>query len=146
MNNYRMYEDYYNYINNNYNNPTYTQDVTKKNVFDPYNGFIRGNLFPDLYNTYRIDKPYEIKPMNEQAEMLTYIDSLGFACNDLALYLDVYPDDKDALELFNQYRVSLDEYMVQYQNKFGPILRSSNSLTKYPWAWNKSPWPWEKGV
>lgn len=146
MNNYRMCQDYYNYVNNNYNQPNYSQDVTKTNIYDPYNGFIRGNLFPDLYNSYKVDNPYEIKPMNEQAEMLTYIDSLGFACNDLGLYLDVYPDDKDAIEMFNQYRSSLNEYMNQYQNKYGPINKTSDSLNSYPWKWNESPWPWEKGV
>lgn len=146
MNNYRYYQDYYNYINNNYNQPLYSQDVTKKNVFEPYNGFIRGNLFPDLYNSYKIDKPYEIKPMNEQAEILTYIDSLSFACIDLGLYLDINPDDKDALELFNQYRLNLNDYMIQYQNKYGPISRNSDSLNVYPWKWNESPWPWERGI
>ena len=146
MNNYRMYRDYYNYVNNNYNQPMYGQDVNNKNIYDPYNGYIRGNLFPDLYNTYKIDNPYQIKPMNEQAETLTYIDSLGFACNDLGLYLDVYPDDKDAIELFNQYRINLNEYMTQYQSKYGPINKASDSLNNYPWRWNESPWPWERGV
>lgn len=146
MNNYNSYQDYYNYLNNNYNKPIYSQNVSKTNIFDPYNGFIRGNLFPDLYNKYKIDNPIEIRPANEQAEMLTYIDAYSFACIDLSLYLDVYPDDKDALMIFNQYRTNLKEYLVQYQNKYGPIIKSSDSLNSYPWKWNNSPWPWEKGV
>ena len=52
-----------------------------------------------------LNNPYEIMPMNKQAEMLTSIDSLSFACTDLGLYLDVNPDDKDALVLYNQYRL-----------------------------------------
>ena len=131
---------------NNYNIPTYEQNVNQNNIFDPYNGLIRGNMFPDLYNTYKIDNPIDIKPMNEQAEMLTYIDSLCFACVDLGLYLDINPDDKDAIELYNMYRTNLGEYMVMYQNKYGPITRTSDALNAYPWKWNASPWPWEKGV
>jgi len=146
MNNYKINADYYNYMNNNYNIPTYEQDVKMNNVFDPYNGLIRGNMFPDLYNSYKVNDPYEIMPMNKQAEMLTYIDSLTFACIDLGLYLDVNPDDKEALELYNKYRSMLGEYMVPYQNEFGPITMTSDSLNKYPWMWNKMPWPWEKGV
>jgi spore coat protein JB len=146
MNNYNIDRGYYNYINNNYNIPTYEQDVNKSNIFDPYNGLIRGNMFPDLYNTYKIDNPIDIKPMNEQAEMLTYIDALCFACVDLGLYLDVNPDDKDAIELYNVYRTNLGEYMLMYQNKYGPITKTSDSLNAYPWKWNDSPWPWEKGV
>ena len=84
--------------------------------------------------------------MNEQADMLTYIDSLCFACIDLGLYLDINPDDKNAIELYNMYRTNLGEYMVMYQNKYGPITKTSDSLNAYPWKWNDSPWPWEKGV
>ena len=146
MNNYNIDRGYYNYINNNYNIPTYEQNVGQNNMYDPYNGLIRGNMFPDLYNTYKIDNPIEIKPMNEQADMLTYIDSLCFACIDLGLYLDINPDDKNAIELYNMYRTNLGEYMVMYQNKYGPITKTSDSLNAYPWKWNDSPWPWEKGV
>ncbi len=145
MNDYNMRGNY-NYTNNNYNIPTYEQDVNKQNVFDPYNGFIRGNMFPDLYNTYKVDTPFEIRPMNEQAEMLTYIDSLAFALYDMALYLDIYKDDKDAINLYNQYRTNLGEYMLLYQNKYGPITKTSDVLNNYPWLWINSPWPWEKGV
>ena len=146
MNNFRMSKDYYNYVNNNYNIPMYEQDIKKNNVFDPYNGFIRGNMFPDLYNTYKVNDPYQIKPMNEQAEMLTYIDALCFAVIDLGLYLDINPDDKEALEMYNNYRMSLGEYMIGYQNQYGPITKTSDALNNYPWKWNDSPWPWEKGV
>lgn len=146
MNNYNIDRGYYNYINNNYNIPTYEQNVNKSNIFDPYNGLIRGNMFPDLYNTYKIDNPIDIKPMNEQAEMLTYIDALCFACIDLSLYLDINPNDKDAIELYNVYRTNLGEYMLMYQNKYGPITKTSDSLNAYPWKWDDSPWSWEKGV
>ena len=145
MKNYMFDRGYYNYVNNNYNIPTYEQDIKMNNTFDPYNGYIRGNLFPDLYNFYKSEKPYEVKPMNEQAEILTYIDALTFACVDLGLYLDVNPDDKEAIELYNMYRTSLGEYMLTYQNKYGPITKTSDALNSYPWKWNNSPWPWEGG-
>ena len=89
-------------------------------------------------------QPFEIKPMNEQADMLTYIDALGFATVDLNLYLDNFPDDKKALELFNQYRSLKEEYMKEYERKYGPILLNSDALNTYPWKWTIGPWPWEK--
>ena len=125
MNTYNMTKDYYNYANNNYNQPLYNQNIQDKQIYDPYNGFIRGNMFPELYNSYKLNKPLEITPMNEQAELLTYVDALTFAMIDLNLYLDVYPNDREALELFNQYRMQADEYTKKYENKYGP-------------------WPWEK--
>lgn len=144
MNNkYNPTKDYYNYVNNNYNQPIYMQPNAPKK-YDPYNGFIRGNMFPELYNSYKINKPFEITPMNEQAEMLTVLDSLCFATIDLNLYLDNYPNDREALKLFNDYRQQLNAYKQEYQQKFGPLLISSDALNKYPWAWNNSPWPWER--
>lgn len=143
MNNYQFTRDYYNYENNNYNIQNYEQSINKENIYDPYNGLIRGNLFPDLYNPYKLDNPIQIKPMNEQAELLTYINALDFACIDLALYLDVNPNNSDAIDMYNMYRSNLGEYMVVYQKKFGPLTKTSDSLNSYPWKWNNSPWPWE---
>jgi hypothetical protein len=98
MKDYNPMKDYYNYTNNNYNQPMYNQEPNNITLFDPYNGFIRGNMFPNLYNGYKMASPYEIKPMNEQAELLTGVDTLGFAAHDLNLYLDVYPEDRRMIE------------------------------------------------
>lgn len=144
MNSYKLTQDYYNYANNNYNQPIYNQDVKENKVFDAYNGFTRGNMFPELYNQYKINRPYDITPMNEQAELLTYVDMFTFAMIDMNLYLDVYPDDRDALKLFNEYRVKAEEYAKKYEEKYGPLSLTSNSLNTFPWAWNNEPWPWEK--
>ena len=75
--------------------------------------------------------------------MLTYIDSLCFACIDLGLYLDVFPNDHSAIDLFNQYRNQKNNLVNEYQNKFGPLFLNSDSLNSIPWAWNDRPWPWE---
>ena len=124
-----------NYQKNNY----YQND----NLFNPYEGLIRGNLFKNIYAPYKNQKPYAIKPMNDQAKMLTDIDSLDFALIDLNLYLDVYPDDKNAIELFNKYRNEQNELLNDYQNKYGPILLNSDALNNMPWMWDNNPWPWE---
>lgn len=141
LNNYNFVNDYKK--SQKYINEQYEENMNKLNFYDPYQGFIRGNMFQNLYDSYKIKEPYEIKPMNEQAEMLTYIDSLCFACIDLGLYLDVYPNDRNATLLFNQYRDQKNNLINDYQNKFGPILLNSDSLNTIPWAWNNRPWPWE---
>lgn len=136
MNNQQSYQNYYknNYINM-YNN--------NDKLFEPYEGFIRGNMFPNLYDSYKRQSPYEIKPMNEQAQLLTYLDSLHFATIDLTLYLDVHPEDKNMIDLFNQYRVQHEQIEKEYESKYGPLLLSSDALSTYPWAWNNEPWPWQ---
>lgn len=144
MNNYPNFKNFeYKNFFNQIKNINTTNNYQSNNLYDPYNGFIRGNMFETLYDPYKIKEPYEIRPMNEQAELLTYIDALCFATIDLSLYLDVYPDDKKAIDLFNQYRTQKNELTEQYESKFGPLLLSSNSLNSYPWAWDDRPWPWE---
>ena len=123
-----------NYQNNNYQND---------NLFNPYEGLIRGNLFKNIYDPYKNQKPYTIKPMNDQAKMLTDIDSLEFALIDLNLYLDIYPDDKNTIALFNKYRNEQNELLNEYQNKYGPILLNSDALNNMTWMWDNNPWPWE---
>ena len=134
--------DYYNYNNNNYNKPLFSENENPKSILDPYNGFIRGNMFPNLYNGYKID-PISLQPSNEQMRLLIMLDSLCFAKEDLNLYLDVYPNDKDMINLFNQYRIETDKLIDEYESKYGPIFVDSKTNSKVPWAWNKEPWPWE---
>ena len=116
---------------------------TSNNLYDPYNGLIRGNMFKNLYDPYKSGEPYEIKPMNPQAELLTNIDALSFAMVDLGLLLDVNPNNQEALSLFNQYREQKENLTKEYESKFGPITLDSDSLNSYPWAWDDMPWPWD---
>lgn len=137
--------NYNNYIkNNNYLSNMLPNDMKyNNNIFTPYEGYISGNMFKNLYNSYKINTPYEITPMNEQAKMLTHIDALSFALIDLNLYLDNHPNDREAINLFNKYRVQKNELQKIYEDKYGPLDLSSDSLNTYPWAWDNRPWPWE---
>ncbi len=116
---------------------------TTDNLYDVYNGFIRGNMFKNLYDSYKIKEPFEIKPMNEQAEILTKINSLGFAMIDLDLYLDIYSNDTDMINLYNQFRSEKERLQSVYESKYGPLTLNSEALNTTPWAWNNMPWPWE---
>ena len=124
--------------NMNFNKCNYQQNTSS--LYDAYDGFIRGNMFADLFNTYKINKPYDIKPSNEQAELLTYIDAYCFAAHDLNLYLDTHPNDTEAFNIFKKYIDDANNIISQYEQKYGPLLVGSST---YPWAWNNSPWPWE---
>lgn len=146
MNNYPNFKNYnyadmYNNKLNTNNEKTYNQ--SNEYLFDAYNGFIRGNLFRKSYDPYLRQEPYDIKPMNEQAELLTNIDALCFAMTDLNLYLDIYSDDTNMINLFNQYRIQKENLTKEYESKYGPITLNSDSLNSYPWTWNDMPWPWD---
>lgn len=159
MDNYNEFEYYYKPIPNrprpnemrnwNYNMNTNINgqiDVDKINhdLFEPYDGFIRGNMYKGLYQNYKLNKPYDVEPMNEQANLLINIDSLNLATLDLNLYLDIYPNDQRMIELFNNYRRESNKLVGEYEKKYGPLfVNSSASEKKEEWAWDESPWPWE---
>lgn len=127
--------------NMNFNKPNYVQNANPNDLYDVYTGFIRGNMFPDLYNGYKISKPFEVEPMNEQAELLTYVDAYCFAAHDLNLYLDTHPNDKAMIQLFETFSNEAEKAIKEYESKFGPLY--VNDTKGYSWAWNDSPWPWE---
>lgn len=143
--------NYYNFMPNmgnmNYQGQTnYEQknyQMQKDNLYDPYQGFIRGNMFKDLYDPYKLNNPYNIEPANDQAKMLTCIDALSFAMIDLNLYLDIYPNSKEYIDLFNRYRIEKNNLVKEYENKYGPLTLDSDANNTYPWAWDRMPWPWE---
>ncbi len=151
--NYFEYQNYFDndrqvnmssYNNMNYNNPNFTPKQNPTDLYDAYDGFIRGNMFKNLYNQYKISKPYEIKPMNDQAQLLTYVYALGFASTDLNLYLDNFPNDKEMIELYNQYIVELKRVKEEYESHFGPLCVENININKNKWLWNNAPWPWEQ--
>ncbi len=110
-------------------------------LFEPYQGFIRGNMFPELFDQY--GKIYDVKPMNEQAELLTYIDIFDFALIDLNLYLDVFPENAKMIELYNNLLQEKKMMMKKYEESYGPLTTNSEALNTVPWSWDNNPWPWE---
>ena len=127
--------------NMNFNKCNFDGQTNPNDMYDAYNGFIRGNMFPNLYNQYKINRPYDVRPLNNQAKALTMVDAYSFAAHDVNLYLDTHPNDRQMINLFKEYTDDMLKAIREYENKFGPLFVDS-SVT-YPWAWNNSPWPWE---
>ena len=157
------FNDYYNYPNNNYNDMnfivdpnnmiydmnyqtpfqnTFTMPNTNNNILDTKTGFKRGNLFNNLYDEYKNYKPAELKANNEKEDLLLQIDEQRFAMIEMNLYLDLYPNDKEALNRFNTYLKKEKELVALYESKYGPLTTSSPVQTNN-WTWDNSPWPWE---
>ncbi len=110
-------------------------------LYEPYQGFIRGNMFPELFDQY--GRIYDIKPMNEQAELLTYIDIFDFALIDIGLYLDVHPDNQKMIELYNNFLEEKKSILKKYEENYGALTMDSSALKVMPWNWDCNPWPWE---
>lgn len=126
---------------NNQNNMNNNMEQNQ-NLAQPYEGFIRGNLFNNLYDQYKNYRPARLAPNNEQAELLLNISQLSFAAHDIRLYLDVHPNDTVMINLFNQYQQQANEAIRAYEQKYGPILQSSLSEAN-AFSWEAYAWPWE---
>ncbi len=131
MNNYK----YYDYL--------YRNNMNNQNLFNPKEGFIKGNMFSNLYSGYKSYKPKELVVRTEQERMLYEIDSISFAAHDLNLYLDLHPEDQSMVTLFNDYRKKLEELTKTYESMYGPLSVNSNEMENKTFSWVNTPWPWE---
>ncbi len=61
---------------------------------------------------------------------------------ELLLYLNTHPDDKEALILFNSYVKKYNELKDEYNQNYG-MLNAEGTTSPFPWQWINEPWPWE---
>ncbi len=118
------------------------ENVSEKQLYsivDPKEALSRGNLYDYYFWPYKYIA--NVKAFNERDALMLNIQIYCFAAHELNLYLDVYPDDKQALGLYNQYKDMANKYMKEYEKQYGPILL--DGVENYPWSWIDSPWPWE---
>lgn len=128
--------------NMNMNNNMNMNMTTNKDLASPYEGYIRGNLFNNLYKQYKNYRPKRLAPNNEQAELLLNANQMSFAAHELRLYLDVHPNDTRMINLFNQYQKQSNDAIKAYEDKYGPILQNSVSGSN-TFSWEAYAWPWE---
>ena len=117
----------------------YVQNLNP-NIEDTETGFLKGNMFKDLYDPYKNYQPQIIKPRNEKERLMYEIGMYGFGMNDLVLYLDTNPTDQMAINKFSNLQSEYKRAIQNYENKYGPINLTSDSLDKLPWPWLNN-WP-----
>ena len=119
------------------------RNSTMPSLFSPAVGLDNGSMFSDLYQPYKNYKPANDSANNERESLIRELARMGFAAHELNLYLDLHPDDTSMITLFNDYREKYNQLVKQYDEKFGPLLISSNTLNQTPFLWERDIWPWE---
>ena len=125
-------------------NMNYKNGKNSLNLFNPYEGYLKGNSFKDEYKPYKNYKVAKININSEKDEMLIGIGQYSFMMHDLNLYLDVHPDDTEALREFTMYREKVNELINNYERKYGPLGVKGNVPNRTPFAWEAKNWPWVK--
>ena len=118
-------------------------ETPRQTPTDSYTGFIRGNLFEELYRPYIDIEPFTLTPQTEREALLNKVRECTFALIDLNLYLDVHPDDQEKIRLYNNCSKQKETLTQEYEMSYGPLTLDSEALDTYPWSWIVPPWPWE---
>ena len=106
--------------------------------YEARKGIVRGTLFPglDLPFMGMVNKnPLNPTPMAE-------LQTLAFAVQELALYLDTHREDQEALELYRSYQKMYKDCMAEYNRTHGPMNHTVISDSR-EYNWLNDPWPWE---
>ena len=134
-----------NYYNWNYGwlprNYQYNSIKNSQDIYNPQDGFIRGNMFESLYNPYKNYQPTVLNPENSKQQKLYEIQAISFAAHDINLYLDTHPEDQTMSTLLNDYLKKKRELTKSYEEEYGPLTIDSEYMdSTYNWI---QEWPWE---
>ena len=105
--------------------------------YESRKGIVRGTLFPGL------DLPFMgmINKNELPVTPLTELQTMAFAIQELALYLDTHREDQEALDLYRNFQNMYEEGRTTYEKMCGPLTHMSHMDGAYKWL--DDPWPWE---
>ena len=106
--------------------------------YEARKGLIKGTLYPGL------ELPFMgmVNQKEKQVTLTTELQALGFAVQELALYLDTHRDDKEALEVYQEYQKMYNHCKEEFLKNHGPMNHFQEiNADKYNWL--NDPWPWE---
>ena len=76
-------------------------------------------------------------------DILNSIRIYHFCAIDLNLYLDNFPEDKNATEDYCKVSAKLQSLIADYEKSYGPLTNFGHSFFENPNAWVEQSWPWE---
>ncbi|MBQ7761122.1 MAG: spore coat protein CotJB [Clostridia bacterium] len=77
---------------------------------------------------------------NTRARLLKEISTYAFSAYEALLYLDAYPNSREALNFYNKYRRLEAKARADYESKYGPL---TMPFEANEWNWTNGPWPWQ---
>ena len=105
--------------------------------YEPRKAFVRGTLFPGL------DLPFMgmVNKNEKPLTPLTELQTMAFAIQEIALYLDTHREDEEALSVYRSLQEMYERGREEYEKECGPLTHLSVTDGKYRWL--DDPWPWE---
>lgn len=118
-------------------NPYVPFQIEDPPKYDPRKALVRGTLFPGL------DLPFMgmVNKNEKPVTPLTELQTMAFMIQELALYLDTHPQDKEALAVYRSFQNMYHDAVITYEKECGPLTHLGRG--EGPYQWLDDPWPWE---
>ena len=127
---------------------------TWNEVYDEAHALRKGTIFGELnrpfYATVLDDETLGVeRSSNQEAQMLLQIQRAGFVLDDLRLYLDTHPEEKEALKLYKDTLKRKMHLMREFALRYYPLAEVCMEMIydKYPesecYCWQEGKIPWE---
>ena len=125
-------------------------------VYDQNEALKTGTVFKDLDMPFFCSRPYSdiivFFPEEQKCnEKMTEIQQVSFVMDDLRLYLDTHPEDREALEMLKNILCQRKKLMSDFAADFYPLTMDcmAEFYEKEPssacYCWQEGPAPWEGG-
>ncbi len=75
-------------------------------------------------------------------ELLDELSAVCFVVQDIKLFLDTHPCDKDMISMYREYVAQSKQLKQQYEAFYGPLVAETYEPEE-KWRWIDDPWPWE---
>ena len=111
-------------------------------MFQSNEAFMLGNLFENLYQSYKGFSNYCFQPTNQRQQLLLEVQINEFVAHEINLYLDMHPNDQAMINMYHEYVKRSQMAKKNYEMNFGPLSVSDSNKQK-PFQWILSPWPWQ---
>ena len=124
-------------------------------TYDEKQALLLGTIFPELNKPFYVTEEKgtakgsccEDNPTQESA-MLEQIQQISFVLDDLRLFLDTHPENKDGLKLFREYALKRRNLLTGFAVKYYPLTPDCmaglcEEEKHLNWCWTSGPAPWE---
>lgn len=135
--------------------------VPSQNWCEPYDyetALKEGTIFPCLnltffkadegQSTLQNHSPASTLEEIEREKLMSKIDTISFAINDLTLYLDTHPDCQNGLPLFKELLKKRLDLLAEFASRYYPLTQISivtGDSDCNCYGWGEGPMPWEGG-
>ena len=76
-------------------------------------------------------------------KLIHCITEVSFYLDDLRLFLDTHPCDRDALAMYDEFQKKRESFVKEYEEMYGPLRWYGCNDSCDVWKWTQYPWPWE---